>query len=469
MSNTLKNTAKGTIPFEIEFKNLIASQQKLFYSHATRSVSFRILQLKKLKQLIKNNEDQLHKAVYEDLKKSEFDNLTTEILPIYSEIDYALKNLKKWVKPKRVKTNLLNFPSKSYIVSEPLGTSLIISAWNFPYNLAFIPIVGSIAAGNTSILKPSEMAPATSAIMAQLINDNFPSDYLNVVQGGIPETTTLLKQRFDKIFFTGSPQVGKIVNQAAAPHLTNVTLELGGKNPAIFTRDCSLNMCVKRMVASKFLNAGQICITTDYVLVQKSIKEKFLAQVVSEIKKHNYNIDNGNFVQIINDKNFDRVRSLINTKNVYYGGNYSKETRFIEPTILTDIRIDDAVMQEEIFGPILPVIEYDTIDEAFAIIRKIEKPLSAYLFSNNKAIKKRFLNEISFGNGAINDCIMQFTNHNLPFGGVGNSGTGSYHGKFSFDCFSHQKAILSKSTWTEPNLKYYEHTDAKMKIIKKLF
>ncbi len=469
MPNTIKSSLKEIALFENEVQHLMESQRKLFYSNTTRSVLFRISQLKKLKQLIKDNEAQLHKAIYADLKKSEFDNLTTEILPFYNEIDFAIKNLKKWVKPKRVKTNLLNFPSKSYIVSEPLGTSLIISAWNFPYNLAFIPLIGSIAAGNTSILKPSEMAPETSAIIAELINKNFPSNYLKVIQGGIPETTALLKQRFNKIFFTGSPQVGKIVNQAAATHLTNVTLELGGKNPAIFTKDCSLNMCVKRMVSAKFLNAGQICITPDYVLVQKSIKEKFLTQVVAEIKKQNYAIENGNFVQIINDKNFDRVISLIDQKKVYYGGNSSKKTRFIEPTILTNVSTNDTVMQEEIFGPILPVIEYDTIDEAFAMIQKFKKPLSAYLFSNNNTIKKRFLNEVSFGNGAINDCIMQFTNHNLPFGGVGNSGTGSYHGKFSFDCFSHSKSILSKSTWIEANLKYYEHTDAKMKIIKKLF
>ncbi|WP_010520612.1 aldehyde dehydrogenase [Aquimarina agarivorans] len=465
----MNNTSDNIQPFKQEVKKTLKAQRQFYDTNATKSIAFRIDQLKKLKEILKKNESNLHKAIYEDLKKSEFDNLTTEILPIYSEIDYTIKNLKKWAKPKRVKTNLLNIPSKSYIISEPLGTSLIISAWNFPYNLAFIPLVGAIAAGNTSILKPSEMAPATSAIMAQLINDNFPSDYLNVIQGGIPETSALLKQRFDKIFFTGSPQVGKIINQASAPHLTDVTLELGGKNPAIFTQDCALNIGVKRMVASKFLNAGQVCIAPDYVLVQKSIKEKFLARVISEINKQNYSIENGNFVQLINDKNFDRVVSLIDSQKVFYGGNYIKDTRFIEPTILTDITIDDAVMQEEIFGPILPVIEYDTIDEAFAIIRKIDKPLSAYLFSNNKTIKKRFLNEISFGNGAINDCIMQFTNHHLPFGGVGNSGTGSYHGKFSFDCFSHQKAILSKSTWIEPNLKYYEHTDAKMKIIKKLF
>ncbi|WP_010177305.1 aldehyde dehydrogenase [Aquimarina agarilytica] len=469
MPNTIKKTDTEITSFETEVKALIDTQRKFFYSNATKPVSFRIAQLKKLKQLLKDNEAQLHKAIYADLRKSEFDNLTTELLPLYSEIDYAVKNLKKWATPKRVKTTILNFPSKSYIVAEPLGVSLIIGAWNFPYNIALIPIVGAIAAGNTSILKPSEMAPATSAIMAELINKNFPSNYLKVLQGGIPETTAILKQRFDKIFFTGSPQVGKIVNQAAAPHLTNVTLELGGKNPAIFTKDCSLNIGVKRMVSGKFLNAGQICITSDYVLVQKDIKEKFLTQVVAEIKKQNYSIENGNFVELINDKNFDRIVSLIDSQKVYYGGNYIKETRFIEPTILTNVSVDDAVMQEEIFGPVLPVIEYDTIDEAFAIIQKFEKPLSAYLFSNNSTIKKRFLNEVSFGNGAINDSIMQFTNHNLPFGGVGNSGTGSYHGKFSFDCFSHAKSILSKSTWIEANLKYYEHTDTKMKIIKKLF
>ncbi|MCG8321865.1 MAG: aldehyde dehydrogenase [Cytophagales bacterium] len=453
---------------EQDVQQLVEDQRKYFNSNATRSVEFRLEQLKKFRNLIKAHEDDLHEAIYKDFGKSKYDNQLTEIFPLYEELDIAIKNVRRWVKHRKVKTNLMNQPAKSYLVPEPLGVSLVIGAWNFPYNLSLIPVVGSMVAGNTTILKPSELSAATSRAMAKLINENFDATYLHVVEGGIPETTALLEQRFDKIFFTGSPQVGKIVNKAAAPNLTSVTLELGGKNPALFTKDASIDVGVKRMVWAKFLNSGQLCLAPDYVLVHKSIKSKVLERIVHEIKKHNYSIENQNFVRIINERNFDRVVSLIDPEKIHFGGKTNRAERTIEPTVLNNVTLGDDVMQDEIFGPILPVVEYETIDEAFEIIKSFEKPLAAYLFSNNNKIKDRFLSEIPFGSGGINDAVMQNNNSNLPFGGVGNSGMGRYHGKYSFECFSHFKAVLDKSNFFESDLKYYGHSDRQMKLIKKL-
>ena len=454
--------------FETEVQQLVANQRAYFKSNATRPAEFRLAQLKKFKALLLENEDKMHEAIMKDFGKSKYENQLTEFFPLIDELDISIKNLKKWMQHRSVKTNLLNFPAKSYLVPEPLGVTLVIGAWNFPYNLSLTPVVGSMAAGNTTILKPSELPAETSKIMAKIINENFDPNYLRVVEGAIPETTALLKQRYDKIFFTGSPMVGKIVNMAAAEHLTDVTLELGGKNPVIFHKDAALKTGVKRMIWSKFVNSGQLCITPDYALVHKDVKEEFLQLAVKEIEKARFSPENHNFVQIINERNFDRVVGLINPDKVYYGGTYDREDRRITPTILNNVSLDDKVMQEEIFGPILPVIEYTIIDEAFEIIKDIEKPLAAYLFSDSNAIKDRFLDEIPFGSGGINDCVMQVTNPNIPFGGVGNSGMGRYHGKYSFECFSHFKGVLDKPTVIETNLKYYGYSEKQMKLIKAL-
>lgn len=454
--------------FESEVNQLVQNQRKYFKTNATQSAEFRLKQLKKLKTLLLQHEEEMHEAIFNDFGKSKYENQLTEFFPLIDEINISIKNLKSWMQHKSVKTNLLNFPAKSYLVPEPLGVTLVIGAWNFPYNLSLTPVVGSMAAGNTTILKPSELPAETSKIMAKIINENFDPNYLRVVEGAIPETTALLKQRYDKIFFTGSPMVGKIVNKAAAEHLTNVTLELGGKNPVIFHKDSALKTGVKRMIWSKFVNSGQLCIAPDYALVHKDIKDEFLELAVKEIEKAHFSVENNNFVQIINDRNFDRVLNLIDPDKVYYGGTYKREERRINPTILTNVSLDDAVMQEEIFGPILPVIEYETIDEAFEIIKEIEKPLAAYLFSDSNLIKDRFLHEIPFGSGGINDCVMQVTNPNIPFGGVGNSGMGRYHGKYSFECFSHFKGVLDKPTVIETNLKYYGYSEKQLKVIKAL-
>jgi len=450
-------------------KKVIEIQREFFNSNTTKSIDFRISQLKKFKKLLKENEGTIHSAIYNDFKRSSTENYTSEIGLIYHEINICCKNLKEWGKRQKVKTNLLNMPSKSYIIPEPLGVTLIIGAWNYPYILLFGPMVAAISAGNTVVLKPSELSFNTSVVIANLINENFEPRFLKVIQGGINETTELLNQKFDKIFFTGSSSVGKIVYQAAAKNLTPVTLELGGKSPAIFTENCNLKIGIKRMIWAKFLNAGQTCIAPDYVLVHESQKENFLQLAVAEINKSKYSIENDNYVQIVNGKNTQRIIDLMDSSKIYYGGNFDIETRYIEPTLMTNITFDDNVMQEEIFGPILPIISYTNLEEMITKIKSLPKPLALYLFTNNNLIKTKILTEISFGGGAVNDAVMHFTNSNMPFGGVGNSGTGSYHGKYGFNEFSHFKSILVKPTFFEPPLKYSPYSKSKLNFIKKIF
>jgi len=445
---------------------IVTSQKTFFQTNVTKNCSFRIKQLKKLEKVLKENEHLLNEAIFKDFKKSEFENYTTELGIIYSEINTACKKLHKWASTKKATTNFLNFPGKSYIIPEPLGVTLIVGAWNYPYQLSISPAIAAIAAGNTVVLKPSEIATATSALLARIINSTFDPVFFKVVEGGVPATTKLLNEKFDKIFFTGSTAVGKIVYKAAANNLTPVTLELGGKSPVIIDKSCNLKICVKRLVWAKFLNAGQTCIAPDYVCVDESIKPKFLEQLKQEITTSNFKIENNNYVQIINKKNMKRLVSLINKEKPYIGGTYNYEEITIDPTVLTNINFSDTIMEDEIFGPILPIISYNDIDEVIAQIKLKPKPLSCYIFSNNNTFIKKIEKEISFGSGAINDAIMQISNENLPFGGVGNSGIGSYHGEYGFKTFSHYKSILKKSTLFEPNLKYFPLTDLKLKIIK---
>ena len=442
--------------------DIVSKQRAFFYTHKTKAIQFRLAQLNKVETLLKSNEDLLYQAIYEDFKKSKFDTYVTELALLYQDIKEAKRNVRKWSRTKRVGTNMLNFPARSYIIPEPLGVCLVIGAWNYPYQLTLAPVIAAIAAGNTVIIKPSEMAPKTSALMANLINENFDSAFLKVVEGGVSETTTLLKSKFDKIFFTGSPQVGKIIYQAAAKNLTPVTLELGGKSPAIITEDSNLKMTVKRLVWAKFLNAGQTCIAPDYVLVHKSVEKKLLELLKLEIEKENFSIENGNYTQIINERNLNRLSAMFSSENVFVGGKIDTLNRIIEPTVLKDVKYSDNIMKEEIFGPILPVISYQNIDEVIEYVNDNPKPLACYVFTNNNQVKKKILNEISFGGGAVNDAIMHIANSKLPFGGVGNSGIGSYHGEAGFKSFSHYKSILDKSNLMELSLKYYPHSKRKL-------
>lgn len=423
--------------------------------------------LEKLRDVILQNENLLYEAIYKDFGKSKFDTFTTEISFILNDIKYYLKNLKSLSKPKKVRTNLVNQIGKSRIHSEPLGNILVIGAWNYPYQLSLSPIVAALAAGNSCILKPSEIAEHTMKAMVKIINDNFPPEYLYAYEGGIAETTELLKLKFDKIFFTGSTKVGNIVYKAAAENLTPVVLELGGKSPAIITKDANLEVAAKRIVWGKFLNAGQTCVAPDYLLIEESVQEQFLEMLRKNIQQFKYEPESEHYTKIINTKNFERLIKLVNHEKIYFGGEYDEEKLYIEPTILTNINWKDDVMQQEIFGPILPVISFINFNLILNEIIELEKPLAAYLFTNNAEEKENFTNKLSFGGGCINDVMMHLGNENLPFGGVGNSGIGNYHGKFGFETFSHQKAVLQRVTWGEPDIKYPPYSEKKLGWIKR--
>lgn len=453
----------------MDYHNIFQAQNKFYHSLATRDLFFRINQLSKLGKILKSNEGLLFEAIRLDFGKSSFDTYVNELALIYSEIHYCKKNLPRLAKPERVRTNLVNHPATSRIIYEPLGTTLVIGAWNYPYQLALLPVIASMAAGNTCIIKPSELPANTMAAMADLINNHFPPEYLHVIQGGIPETTEVLKLPFDKIFFTGSPRVGKIVYEAAAKNLTPVTLELGGKSPAIVTKKADLKMAAKRIVWGKFLNAGQTCIAPDYLLVDESVKDTLLTHVIDRLESADYAEGASHYVNIINQPNYDRLIRLMESSEIIYGGNRNKKTRYIQPAILNNVSWEDAVMQEEIFGPLLPVLTFRTFNEAIQSIRQREKPLAAYLFTNCAKEKKHFTEMLSFGGGCINDTIMHITNPNLPFGGVGHSGMGRYHGKYGFLTFSHQKSIVDRCVNMEASLRYPPYTERKLALIKKVF
>lgn len=452
----------------MNYADILQLQKTFFNTHATKDLNFRKTQLQKLKKVVKSNEKLLYDAIYQDFGKSEFETFGTEISFIYKDIDYYLKNLKSFAKPKNVLTNIVNQMGSSKIVFEPLGNCLVIGAWNYPYQLTLTPVIAAIAAGNTCMIKPSELPENTMKAMAKLINENFDAQFLYVVEGGVEETTAILKLRFDKIFFTGSPRVGKIVYKAAAEHLTPVTLELGGKSPAFVTEKADLQIAARRIVWGKFINAGQTCVAPDYLYVAENIKAKFLKVLIEEIKKRNYTDNVDHYCKIINERNFDRLEKMIDREKVVFGGETNREKRYISPTVLDNVTWEDLVMQEEIFGPILPILTYKNLETAMQTVVEGEKPLSAYLFSNDAKEQELFTEKLSFGGGCINDTLMHLSNDRLPFGGVGNSGIGHYHGKFGFIAFSHQKAILKKSNYLEPELKYPPYSDAKLNILKKL-
>jgi len=450
----------------MNYQQIITSQRSFFDSNATKDLRFRKAQLKKLRSLLVANERRLYDAIYADFKKSEFETAATELLLIYHEIDLALGNMESWSRQKSVPTNLVNFPSRSYIIPEPLGVALVIGAWNYPYQLSLAPAVAALAAGNTVILKPSEIPANTAAVMASIINGNFPADYFHVVEGGVETSTALLECKFDKIFFTGSTPVGKIVYEAAAKHLTPVTLELGGKSPAIVMADCNMEVTVKRLAWAKFLNAGQTCIAPDYVLVEASVEKKFMDTLRKYIAQNYTNEVTDNYVQIINDKNMERLLKLLDPTKVVIGGNYDRASRYIAPTVMQQVSFSDAVMQEEIFGPVLPVIAFTDLGEAIKKVKALPKPLSCFVFSTSNKKIKQVLAELSFGGGAVNDAVMHISNSALPFGGVGNSGMGNYHGEAGFRAFSHYKSILHKSSWLETAIKYPPYKGWKQRLIR---
>lgn len=448
---------------------LLNKQNQFYNTNATKPLAFRLVQLKKLKTVLEANEKTLTEAVYKDFQKGSYNTFLTEFAGVYVALNDAIKNAGKWAKIKKAGTSMVNFPGSSYVIPEPLGSCLIIGSWNYPINLTLVPAIAAIVAGNTVVMKPSELSIHTSAALAKIISTNFDPSYFAVVEGGVNETTALLSQPFDKIFFTGSVPVGKIVYQAASKNLVPVTLELGGKSPLIVAPDANLKITVKRLVWGKFVNAGQTCVAPDYVLVHSSIESQFLSALKEEIARFDFDLEKDNYAQIISEKHFDRLINLIVPGKVFIGGNNDRSKRFIAPTILVNVTKDDKVMEDEVFGPILPVMTYENIDDAITFIKARPKPLSLYLFSESNALRKKIWSEISFGGGMVNDVIMHFVNESLPFGGVGNSGTGNYHGEAGFKTFSHFKGVISRPTFVEFPLKYYPFSKFKFALIKRAF
>jgi aldehyde dehydrogenase (NAD+) len=449
-----------------KYDTLIQMQRAFFNQGKTKGVTFRIEMLIQLRNLIKTNEKSLMDALKQDLNKSEFDSFITEIGIVLEEIRFTIKNLRKWAKPRRVKTTLTGLGSKSYIYPEPYGVTLIIAPWNYPFQLSIAPLIGAMAAGNCAVIKPSELTPRTSSILSEIINGNFPNDYISVVEGGVETSSALLKEKFDYIFFTGSVAVGKIIMEAASKHLTPVTLELGGKSPCIVHEDANLKLAAKRIAWGKYINAGQTCVAPDYLYVHKRVKDEFLRLFKESIVElYGMNpIQKGDFTRIVNERHFQRLTSLLKDGTIYYGGEYDLNKLMLEPTVLVDVLWDDEVMQDEIFGPILPVLEFDDLSSMVNKINSRAKPLALYTFSNSQDVQNYILNNVSFGGGCINDTVFHLSSPYLPFGGVGESGTGAYHGKGSFDVFSHEKSILKQTTLFDLPFRYPNTKNALKKI-----
>lgn len=441
--------------------DLLQSQRSFFKTGKTLEIAFRIEKLKLLKSVIEAHEDEICEALFKDFKKPKFESVLSETAFIISELDYIIKKLKKWAKPKKVSSSLINFPSSDYIYSEPYGSTLVIAPWNYPFQLAISPLMGAIAAGNTVFLKPSELAPHTSQILAHLLEKVFSEEIVAVVQGGIPVSEALLEEKWDYVFFTGSVPVGKIVAKAIAPHLTPSTLELGGKNPCIIHHSAKIELAAKRIVWGKFLNAGQTCIAPDYILVDATRKMAFIEAVKKEIiAAYSSNPkDSPDYARIINSKNYERLAEMLEGEKCLFGGDLDKQELYISPTLLEEPSLSSKVMEDEIFGPILPVLSFSSEEEMAKIIANYAKPLSLYVFAEDKKFSEKILENYSFGGGAINDVVIQVVNKNLPFGGVGSSGNGAYHGKHTFDTFSHKKSITKRGTWLDVPLRYAPYGD----------
>lgn len=452
----------------MEIKELINKQKKFYSSNISKDLKFRIQNLKLLRSIIIKYEKEIQEALRLDLGKSETEAYMTEIGMVLDEIKYNIKHLAKWAKKKYVSTPLSQFPARSYRIPEPRGLVLIISPWNYPFLLSIQPLIGAIAAGNCVIIKPSEYSVNTSKLLKKILTEIYSEAYVTVVLGEKEVAQELLKEKFDYIFYTGSTKIGKIVMEAAAKNLTPVTLELGGKSPCIVDEKCNVELAAKRIAYGKILNSGQTCVAPDYVFVHQNVKEQFLNCLIKYLNNFlgENALNNSDYPKIINEMQFNRIISLIDKEHVIYGGGYNRNILKIEPTILTIKDMTSKVMQEEIFGPILPIIGYNNLDYIINYININPKPLALYLFTNNKKIEKRILKEVSYGGGCINDTIIHLANKRLGFGGVGNSGIGEYHGKFSFDTFSHYKSIIKKSNHIDLPVRYHPYSKMKEKLIR---
>lgn len=449
--------------------SLCRSQRAYFMKGQTRSAEFRIRQLSTLKHAVLAYESEILAAVRKDMRRPETEAYASEVAMIVKEIDYAVKHVQSWVKPRRVRTSWMLWPGKSYVLPEPCGNALIIGPWNYPFGLLLCPLVGAIAAGNTAVLKISEVAEHSARVIAEMMNRFFEPEYITAVQGGPEETVQLLEQQFDYIFFTGSVAVGKIVMGKAATRLTPVTLELGGKNPCIVTPETRLETAAKRICWGKFFNAGQSCIAPDYILVHESIKDPLLLSLKDTLTQfYGTNIrESADYGRIVNRRHFQRLLRLMENQTLFFGGETDESELYIEPSLLQDVSSESPVMQEEIFGPLLPVLTYKTLDEAIDYVHSLPKPLALYLFSEDRVTQKRILEETSSGSVNINETLSQITSITLPFGGVGESGMGCYHGEESFRTFSHYKSVLHRSIRLDNTIKYAPYRTP-LKYLKRL-
>ena len=454
---------------ETEIKNIIEKQKKFFASGATLSVDFRINALRKLHSVIVRNENEINKAIKEDLGKSALESYMCETGLSLSEISYMIKHTRRFAKEHRVLTPMAQYVSRSFVKPSPYGTVLIMSPWNYPLLLTIDPLADAIAAGNTVILKPSAYSPATGQVIGNIVKECFPPEYVSVVEGGRAENSCLLEQDFDYIFFTGSQAVGREVMRRAAEHLTPVSLELGGKSPCIVDKSANLKLAARRIVFGKYLNCGQTCVAPDYIYCHADVKDDFIAQVKKEIvRQYGSNpFDNPDYGKIINEKHFNRICGLIDASKVVHGGQSRPETLQIAPTVMDNVTRDDKIMKEEIFGPVMPVMTYTHIDRLIADVNNEPHPLALYVFAEDKKLIRRVTSEVSFGGGCINDTIIHLATSNMGFGGVGASGMGSYHGKAGFDTFTHYKSIVDKKTWLDLPMRYQPYKKSNGKLIRK--
>ena len=451
--------------------NIFNSQKEFFYSNKTKDINYRINNLKKLKNLIKENEQDIMDALYKDLRKSNFESYATEIGIVYDELNLHIKNLRKWSKREKRKSPIVHFPAKSYIYKDPYGVTLIIGPFNYPFQLVIAPLIGAISAGNCAIIKPSESTQNIALLLEKIINENFKENYIRVVNplGGKDTVSYLLDLKFDYIFFTGSVSVGKIIMEKASKNLIPVTLELGGKSPCIVDNSAKLDLAAKRIVWGKFLNAGQTCVAPDYILVQKDIKEKLLKELKKELLLQ-FGSDiksSSDFPRIVNKHSLLRLKNYLNDGEIYFGGSVDEKDLYLEPTILTNIKETSLIMEEEIFGPILPILEYSSLDEALTYVINKDKPLALYYFSEDSTSIEKVLNSTTSGGVTINDTIIHVASSYLPFGGVGSSGMGAYHGKASFDVFTHKKSVIKRGTFIEFPIKFAPYNN-KINLLKKV-
>lgn len=458
-----------TVATQVNVKSIVDKQKAFFKSGVTKDVNWRIKQIKKLVDLIAKNEQKICDALKKDLNKADYESLSVEIGPTFADASHILKHIKEWAEPEEVETSLFHLPGNSKIYKEPYGNVLLISPWNYPFLLTMSPLIGAMSAGNCVLVKPSEHSVHTSQVMHELINNNFDVGYIHVVQGDAEITQEILKERWDYIFFTGGTEIGRIIYQQAAKHLTPVTLELGGKSPCVVDKSVNIGLAAKRITWGKTINSGQTCIAPDYVFVHESIKDKFIESLKESIK-NSYGdspMDHPDYCKIINQRQYDRLKSYLKDGQIVSGGGFDDTKQMIEPTIIFNPPKDSKVMTDEIFGPILPIFTYKDIEEPITFINEREKPLASYIFSNSNSLREKFLTSVSSGGACVNDTVLQISSSNMPFGGVGESGIGGYHGKSSFDTFSHRKSVMHRMPhMLDPVLRYAPYSSKKSGIMR---